>query len=319
MPNWVDNFQIPWQKLPEELVQSLERQRRPSPRLRREMVRIVVSELMKVCNNPTKHDTTEIGKIMVAKYPTSLQDVIEGDVVGPGYHSLVKQLQARVENVKRPNTPKITKRKAASDEYDTEETERKASVQDTYGCVNWEPKYLPLSETVESQQEKKEKMNKMIEEMNYNTDDVKKIVQSTYYMQRKDINKGTSIQKLSQEWPFLFKEVGMAAHFQELTGVSLMETFIANVDKKGRRLLNFLKSVDAQKHKQVLDALIKFQTERGQLDGCSEDLIQMVLLLLAHFGEKEENLFHCVEETCLAQEVELEKLPATPCIIVCGK
>lgn len=286
------------------------------------MVRIVVSEIMKMCNNPTKRNTTEIGKRMVAKYPKSLQDVIEGDIVGPGYHSLVKQLQARVENVKRPNTPKITKRKAASDDNDTEEipAEQKASVQDTYGCVNWEPKYLPLSETVESQQEKKEKMKKMFEEMTfYNTEDVKKLVQSTYNTQRKDINKGTSIQKLNQEWPLLFQEAGLAAHFQELTGVSLIESYLANVDKKGGRLLNFLKSVDAQKHKQVLDALIKFQTEKGQLDGCSEDIIQMVLLLLAHFGEKEEDLFHCVEETCLAEEVQMEKLPPTPCIIVCGK
>lgn len=176
MPNWADNFEIPWQKFPEELVQSLERQKRPSPRLRREMVRIVVSEMMKMCNNPTKRNTTEIGKRMVVKYPKSLQDVIEGDIVGPGYHSLVKQLQARVENVKRPNTPKITKRKAASEDDDTEEipAEKKASVQDTYGCVNWEPKFLPLSETVESQQEKKEKMKKMFEEMTfYNTEDVK--------------------------------------------------------------------------------------------------------------------------------------------------
>ncbi|XP_049334937.1 uncharacterized protein LOC111195868 [Astyanax mexicanus] len=171
-PGWADSFQIPWQKLPEELLQSLERQKRPSPRLRREMIRIVVSEIMKVCNNPTKHNTTEIGKRMVAKYPKSLQDVIEGDVVGSGYHSLVKQLQARVENVKRPNTSKIKKRKAVSDGSDTEEipAEHKASVQDTYGCVKWELKYLPLSETEDSQQEKKEKMKTMFEEMNYSTD-----------------------------------------------------------------------------------------------------------------------------------------------------
>uniref|UniRef100_A0A3B4CXI0 Uncharacterized protein n=1 Tax=Pygocentrus nattereri TaxID=42514 RepID=A0A3B4CXI0_PYGNA len=319
-PDWVDNFQIPWQKLPEELLQSLERQKRPSPRLRREMIRIVASEIMKVYSNPTKRNTTEIGKRMVAKYPKSLQDVIEGDVVGPGYHSLAKQLQARVDNVKRPNTPKIKKRKPASDGYDTEEVpaKQKASVQDTYGCVNWELKYLPLSETGDSQQEKKEKLKMMFQEMNYNTDDMKKLVQSTFYTQRKDINKGTSIRQLTQEWPFLFNEAGMAAHFQELTGVSLMECFLANVDKKCRRLLSFLKSVDAPKHKQVQDAFIKFQTERGQLDGCPGDIIQMVLLLLAHFGEKEENLFHYVDTTCLAQEVLTEKLPATPCIIVCG-
>lgn len=118
-PNWVDNFQIPWQKLPEEFMQNLERQKRQSPRLRREMIRIVVSEIMKVCNNPTKRNTTEIGKRIVAKYTKSLQDVIEGDVIGPRFHSLVKQLQARVENVKRPNTPKIKKRKAASNQSDT--------------------------------------------------------------------------------------------------------------------------------------------------------------------------------------------------------
>lgn len=48
--------------------------------------------------------------------------------------------------------------KAESDE-DTDEisAEQKASVQDIYGCVNWEPKYLPLPETVESQHEKKKK------------------------------------------------------------------------------------------------------------------------------------------------------------------
>ncbi|XP_047658933.1 uncharacterized protein LOC125139371 isoform X2 [Tachysurus fulvidraco] len=210
------------------------------------MVRIVVSEMMKICKNPTKHNITEIAKRMVARYPKSLQDVIDGDVIGPGYHSLVKQLQARVENDKRPDTPKVIKRKAASDD-DTDEipTEQKASVQDTYGCISWESKHLPLSETVDSQLEKNEEM-KMFKK-NYSTDVVKELVKCTYYTQRKDINKGASIQKLCQERPFLFNEVGMPAHFQELTGVNLMETFLANVDRKGARLLKFLRCVDAQK------------------------------------------------------------------------
>ncbi|KAJ8280808.1 hypothetical protein GJAV_G00059270 [Gymnothorax javanicus] len=320
VPDWVDKFQIPWHKLPEELIQILERQKRPSPRLRREMIRVVVSEIVKLCKNPTKRNTTEIGKRMVAKYPQSLQDVIEGDIIGAGYHSLVKQLQARIDNVKRPDTPKIKKRKVESDGNETEEIpeSQKASVQDTYGCINWELKYLPLSETVESQLEKKEKMKKMFEEMENNTNDIKHLVQVTFYMQRKDINKGTSIQQLGKEWPFLFQETGMAAHFQELTGVTLLESFLANVDKKGKRLLNFFENVDAQKCKKVLDTLLKLQTGRGQHEGCSGELIQMILLLLAHFGEQEGYLFHFVEETCLAPDVQRERLPATPTIIVCG-
>ncbi|XP_047241096.1 uncharacterized protein LOC124880191 isoform X1 [Girardinichthys multiradiatus] len=251
LPTWVDSFQIPWQKLPEELIQTLERQKRPSAPLRRQMVRIIVSEMMQICKNPTKRNTTEIAERMVSRYPKSLKDVIDGDVIGLGYHSLVKQLQARIENVKRQYTPKITKRKAESDN-DTDEipAEQKASVQDTYGCVNWEPKFLPLSETVESQLKRKKDLKKMFKDKNYAAEDVKELIKSTYYTQRKDINKGTSILKLCQEWPFLFHKTGMAEHFQQLTGINLMEAF-TNLDKKGERILNFLKTVFAEKENQV--------------------------------------------------------------------
>ncbi|XP_046708111.1 uncharacterized protein LOC124387662 isoform X2 [Silurus meridionalis] len=35
--------------------------------------------------------------------------------------------------------------------------------------------------------------------------------------------------------------------------------------------------------------------------------------------EKEELLLHYVEEMSLAKDVELENLPVTPCVIVCGR
>lgn len=54
---------------------------------------------------------------------------------------------------------------------------------------------------------------KMMEEMNFNSDAVRELIKSRYFTQRKEINNGTNIKNLSQEWPFLFKEVGMAAHF----------------------------------------------------------------------------------------------------------
>ncbi|KAK0133478.1 hypothetical protein N1851_031002 [Merluccius polli] len=80
---------------------------------------------------------------MLAKYPKSLQ---EGDIIGPAYHSLVKQLQNRIENVKRTTTPKIRKRKSRTEDSDTEEVppEQRAAIQDTYGCIKWDVKFLPL-------------------------------------------------------------------------------------------------------------------------------------------------------------------------------
>ncbi|XP_041946353.1 uncharacterized protein LOC121707694 [Alosa sapidissima] len=316
---WIDKFDIPWAKLPEELMQCLAREKRPSPKLRREMVRIVVSAVMKICNNPTKQNATEIAKRMVTRYPKSLQDVIEGDVVGSGFDSLAKQLQVRVENTKRQNTPKIKRRKHGSDEDDTDEitAAQRATVQDTYGCVKWDPKYLQVSETLESQKVKKETLKKMYEEMNYNAEEVKKLVLATYFSQRGEINKGVPIKTLCHEWPFLFKEVGMAAHYEELTGLSLIGTFMGNVERKGKRLLEFLKRVAAPKNKKVQDALIKCQAEKGP-SGSSTEIMEMVILLMTNFGEKDENLFHFSEDTALAQEIQLEKLPPNPCIVVCG-
>ncbi|GAA6091946.1 uncharacterized protein LOC124376797, partial [Tachysurus ichikawai] len=77
------------------------------------------------------------------------------------------------------------------------------------------------------------------------------------------------------------------------------------LDKKGQRLLNFLKIVGAEKKPKVL-----------QTEGCSEDLKDVVLLLHAYFDEKEEVMFHYLEESCLVEDVDVDNLPATPCIIV---
>lgn len=127
---------------------------------------------------------------MVAKYPKSLLDVIEESVIGPG--SLVKQFQIRVENARRTSTPKIKKLVHDIDECDTEEVtpEKRTAVQDTYGCVNWEVKFMPLSETNGSQQLKKEKMKNLLKTNEWNEEEMKALMRSTFYSQRKDINKG---------------------------------------------------------------------------------------------------------------------------------
>lgn len=144
-------------------------------------------------------------------------------------------------------------------------------------------------------------------------------IECTYYSQRKSINKGTVHQVLREEWPFLFHKIGMSAHYQELTGLPLKKTFLKSVEKKGKRFLNFMTTVCANKTKRIFETVTKLKFQSGQLEGCSDDIKDMVLLLLSYFNEKEESLFHYIEEICLADEVQVECLPVTPCIIVCGK
>ena len=57
---------------------------------------------------------------------------------------------------------------------------------------------------------------------------------------------------------------------------------------------------------------------RGELCGCSEDVKEMLLLLLSCFNENENAVFCYVEDTCLAAEVQMDKVPLTPTIVVCG-
>ncbi|KAG1925847.1 hypothetical protein F2P79_025253 [Pimephales promelas] len=204
-------------KLPEELMQLLERGNRPSPRIRREMVRIVVQEMMRKNPCPSKKSSTEVAKNMVAKYPKSLQDIIEGDVIGPGYHSL-----------------------------------------------------------------------------------------------RKQVNQGGDIKCLLKEWPFLFNELVMAVHFKELAGIGLKETFTRNVDLKGKRLLNYFNTVGVNRNKKFLQAVTNLRVIRGELSGCSEDVKEMLLLLLSYFNKKEDAMLCYVEDTCLAKEVQMDQVRLTP-------
>ncbi|XP_073717977.1 uncharacterized protein [Misgurnus anguillicaudatus] len=315
-----DSFQIPWGEFPEALTQALERGRRPGPSLRKEMVRIVVREMMKVSSSISKMNATDVAKKMVAKYPKSLQDVIEGDIIGTGYQSLVKQIQNRVENVKRPSTPKITRRKNWHDS-DTDEIppEKRAKIQDTYGCIHWHVKFLPLGETAESQQQKKEKLKSLFRQSEQSPVPLKLLMKSTFYTQRQEVNNGKDVKYLLENWPYWFDEIGMTVHFNELTGVDLKETFLKNVEQKGERLLHFMKTVAANKTKRFYQAATKLQLLRGEHTGSSEDVTEMVLLLLAYFDEKEDVMFHYVEDTCLAGEVDMDRVPLTPTIVVCGQ
>ncbi|XP_055358744.1 uncharacterized protein LOC114841933 [Betta splendens] len=225
------NFMIPWDKFPEELIQSLERGQRPSPRMRREMVRILVREMMQKGPCISRRKCTEVAQKVVAKYPQSLQDVIDGDVIGP----------------------------------------------------------------------------------------VKCLMRKTFYKQRKEVNQGKSIKYLQDEWPFLFTELGMEVHFKELTGIRLKETFTQNVDMKGKRLLSYMNTFCVNKSKFFLQALTKLKVMRGELSGCSEELKEMLLLLLSYFDEKEDGMFYYVEDTCLAEEVQMDQVHLTPMIVVCGR
>lgn len=159
----------------------------------------------------------------------------------------------------------------------------------------------------------------MFQNSDDNLDEIKSLMELTYYTQRQHVNQGKSIKWLTEEWPFLFEEVGLSVHFKEPTRVDLKDSFLRNLDLKGKRLHSYLTTVCVNKNKRLLDTYAKIQRIRGKESGCSEDVKEMLLLLLSYFDEKESSMFCYVDEACLAVEVQLEQVPLTPALVVCGK
>ncbi|KAK1901608.1 50S ribosomal protein L5 [Dissostichus eleginoides] len=96
--------------------------------------------------------------------------------------------------------------------------------------------------------------------------------------------------------------------------IDWMDSFVIPWDKFPEELMQTLErgkrpspQMRREMSKRLLQALTKFKVMRGELSGCSEDVKDMVLLLLSYFDEKEDTMFCYVEDTCLAGEVQMDK------------
>ncbi len=96
--SWHYSFKVLWNKIPSSTKKLLDDEKRPSAAERREVMRILVAEILAVCKKPGKRHITEISRQIVMQYPKSFRDEIEGQVVGTGYDSLVKQLVSWIDN-----------------------------------------------------------------------------------------------------------------------------------------------------------------------------------------------------------------------------
>lgn len=304
--SWHYSFHIPWSKLAPSARQLLENNQRPSAAERREIVRVVVGEVLSVCKKPGKRHIAEIARQMVIRYPKSFRDEIEGQVVGTGYDSLVKQLMSRIDNFRRLQTP-TNKRVSESGRPENVKKGRK----DAYGCINPDPE-LPSSETKQLQDQKQEELINMFKNKDKDEKRVEKLMVETFPSQRRDLLSGLKETKeIFKVWPFLYQEIGMRLHFRELTGIQIDDTFEESTGSKIRRILRYFQFVQTDPSSRV--GTVLNQTLEGGDDTCAA-----VQMLLAHFKEQQEKMFVIVDDTAIASDVDTTKLPWNPCIVVCG-
>ena len=204
--DWIYSFEIPWNKFPPALLEAVKLEIEPKPNLRAEMVRIIVDEIFKYTQKPSKKSLEKIAFTVVKKYPSSFKDQIDGMSVGVGHSSFTQQLVYRVDNVKRSAKRFLVR-------PTNQKSKRKCDDAIAYGCIAWSP---PLNSDVDN-----DKKSSLLEEFQKVEPDLLKVsswMKETYPQQREFINKHVSIESIKKNWPFLFYEQLLLSHFTLLTG-----------------------------------------------------------------------------------------------------
>lgn len=282
--NWVDDFHIPWNKLPEDTQLELANGKRLSSSQQRELVRIVVLDIVKVSLRPGRKALAVIAEKMVCKHPASLKDVLCSDTIGTGSYSLMKRLESRVENSTRTQAKTVR---------DTIGIPIKRKCIHIYGCLNAFPTERGHQETEESEMKKKADMQQMWNSGECETSEqISSLMTATYYAQRQCINsRRLTTSELCAEWPYLFQAGGMETHYDQLLGTSFQN--ISNeLDSKGLQIIRYMKSLKI--HQAVQKIVLDIEKAKLELGNDQPLLIGVILLLVAFFKEEINRMFKAI-------------------------
>uniref|UniRef100_A0A3B3RI04 C2H2-type domain-containing protein n=1 Tax=Paramormyrops kingsleyae TaxID=1676925 RepID=A0A3B3RI04_9TELE len=301
--DWLSGFQVPWEEMRPTLRRAIDAGKRPEAEDRRHMVKVTVDSMREHCLNPTRKDCTAVAKAIIQKYPGSFLDKTEeGETIGCGYFSLLNQLKTRIEYITRGNTlSRLRKPRCSQASNDDQTSAPKCARIDSYGCIRWQPQEYPEGETLTSLEEKRKEMVDIFSQEGLRAAErgrVKELMTITYIKQREDINADppSSILDITKQWPFLQSWKFLLYHFTTLTGVELQSRLNEDLDKKGKRLLEFFRCQLMKWSKEVKAVLQEaLNTDREGTDG-----LAAMLVMMAHFKVAEDALFLLADVSMLS-------------------
>uniref|UniRef100_A0A3P9A0A1 Uncharacterized protein n=1 Tax=Esox lucius TaxID=8010 RepID=A0A3P9A0A1_ESOLU len=282
---WHETFEVPWDKMPEEVQSAIANSKRPAPDKRRQMIRILVDEMRRYEVNPTRSEYLVICQNIVKQYPSSFADMTTGGViVAGGFTSLLSQVKTRIENINRAGTLKRhrTSRRSGHLQRPT----------DSYGCTQFQPD-PPPEEPNETVEQKRQQLVNIYRQEGIQGSEravVINLMKTTFCLQH-----------LRIQWPYLFTPRGLYCHF-ELTDITVLHALELSIEECGQGIEKYLRT--KLKNKDV-------QSEDGELTLC------IIQLLMAYFDERTEGLILLADMSATAADVEHTlTLPTSPRLIL---
>ena len=262
-------------------------------------MRVVVDAMRVHKINPGIRECTTVACKIVGQFPGSFLDCTDdGEKLGCGYSSIVRQIKCRVDHLNRNNTlARVTRAartaKHSGDICTSTSVRSTCTTADAYGCILWQPTEPEEGETEASLENKRKEPIGFFEKEGPGvacTAGATELMSQTYYLQRKDINASPSltIPDLLQRWPLLFVPKFLLWHFDKLTGKSIFDCMSDAFRRKGRRIRDYFVSRGDSNKKDVRAVFCELQ---NNTDDTASEEAGIIRILMAHFGEKESPLF----------------------------
>ncbi|XP_016336840.1 uncharacterized protein LOC107684959 [Sinocyclocheilus anshuiensis] len=269
---WPETFQVPWEKMPQEIRSAIVDRKRPKPMERRQMVRVLVDEMRRYEANPTRSQCLSVIRNIIRQYPKSFADMgADGSLLGGGYTSLLIQVKNHIENVNREAN--FTRHRASR-------SSSKRGPSDSYDCTRFQPD-LPPEETDETLEQSCQKLVEIYSQEGAGgaeRAEVKNRMEHTFCLQRRDINAlpPPDVEDLRSKWPFLFTRKFIYAHFELLTDITVLRSLELSMEECGTAITQYFTQKPI--NQDIKDVLSKSEDD--------EMALRVVQLLMAHFGEK---------------------------------
>uniref|UniRef100_A0A3B3T6F9 Uncharacterized protein n=1 Tax=Paramormyrops kingsleyae TaxID=1676925 RepID=A0A3B3T6F9_9TELE len=265
---WPETFEVPRDKMPEEVQSAIANNKRPAPDKRRQMIQILVDEIRKYEANPTRNECLIMCRNIVRQYPSSTgpssADMTPGGkMIGGGYTSLVSQVKTRIENINREGTLKRHR--------STRMSEQQQKPTDSYGCTQFQPA-PPTEETNESLERKQQQLENIYRQEGIHGGERAEVIhlmKTTFSLQRNQINQ--------TPWPYLFTQKGIYCHFELLTGVNVLHAMEQCIQECGQGIETYLRT-------KAKNMVALSQNEDVELS------LRLIQLLMTYFDENIEGL-----------------------------
>lgn len=265
--HWLQSFEVPWHKMSKDIQVAIANCQRPPPDKRRQMIHVLADEIRRFDTNPTRRECLTICENIVRQHPSSFADMTPAGVfIGGGYTSLLSQVKTRIENLNRGVT---TNRHRSSPT-----SSHKRRTVDSYGCAQFDPEVQPDErETLEMKRQQLASIYGQEGMRGSDRAEVIDLMQKTFPLQRSQINQtpAPSIEDLKAQWPYLFTQKGIFAHFESLTGISILHALDLSISECGQMVERYLRT-----------KLKNTQSSESQAD---DRTLQIIKLLMAYFNE----------------------------------